>query len=127
MENRDRNKKNAPDAYDNSRERQVPRTDKEDHITPPEPGQDKLVDLDGDGLIGNTGGFYGGTSYLGSNYGEDWNAEGASSRHEGNYGAAGQQDTSSEPTNTDDNSSAIRHSDDNERNPGHLTKDDSIF
>jgi len=29
-------------------------------------------DLDGDGFIGNTGGFYGGTSYLGSNY-DDWN------------------------------------------------------
>jgi osmotically-inducible protein OsmY len=29
-------------------------------------------DLDGDGFIGNTGGFYGGTSYLGANY-DDWN------------------------------------------------------
>ena len=26
------------------------------------------LDLDHDGMIGNTGGFYGGTSYLGSNY-----------------------------------------------------------
>jgi hypothetical protein len=126
MQNRDRNKENAPDAYDNSRERQVPRTDNEDHTTPPEPGQDKLVDLDGDGFIGNTGGFYGGTSYLGSNYGEDWNKEG-NSRHEGNYGATGQQDASNDPADTDENNSAIRHSDDNERNPGHLTKDDSIF
>ncbi|WP_066407741.1 BON domain-containing protein [Flavisolibacter tropicus] len=29
-------------------------------------------DLDGDGFIGHTGGFYGGTSYLGANY-DDWN------------------------------------------------------
>lgn len=51
------------------------------------------IDLDGDGFIGNTGGFYGGTSYIGSNYGADWNTEN-SNRHEGNYGAAGQQDDS---------------------------------
>lgn len=49
------------------------------------------IDLDGDGMIGNTGGFYGGTSYVGSNYGADWNTE-DSNRHEGNYGAAGQKD-----------------------------------
>lgn len=49
------------------------------------------IDLDGDGMIGNTGGFYGGTSYVGSNYGADWNAD-DNSQHEGNYGAAGQQD-----------------------------------
>jgi hypothetical protein len=54
-------------------------------------GRDQPVDLDGDGMIGNTGGFYGGTSYVGSNYGADWNTEN-SSQHEGNYGAAGQQD-----------------------------------
>ena len=51
------------------------------------------IDLDGDGMIGNTGGFYGGTSYVGSNYGADWNSE-DNSRHEGNYGAAGQKDDS---------------------------------
>jgi len=51
------------------------------------------IDLDGDGMIGNTGGFYGGTSYVGSNYGADWNTE-DNSRHEGNYGAAGQKDES---------------------------------
>jgi len=32
-------------------------------------------DLDRDGFIGNTGGFYGGTSYTGSNY-DDWNNNG---------------------------------------------------
>ena len=54
-------------------------------------GRDQPVDLDGDGMIGNTGGFYGGTSYVGSNYGADWNAN--NTQHEGNYGAAGQQDS----------------------------------
>jgi hypothetical protein len=56
-------------------------------------GRDQPIDLDGDGMIGNTGGFYGGTSYVGSNYGADWNAN-DNSQHEGNYGAAGQKDDS---------------------------------
>ena len=51
------------------------------------------MDLDGDGMIGNTGGFYGGTSYVGSNYGADWDT-GGNSRHEGNYGGGGQRDAS---------------------------------
>ena len=61
--------------------------------------KEQPVDLDGDGFIGNTGGFYGGTSYVGSNYGADWNAD-DNSQHEGNYGAAGQQDATDL---TDDN------------------------
>ncbi len=66
------------------------------------------IDLDGDGMIGNTGGFYGGTSYVGSNYGADWNTE-DSSRHEGNYGAAGQKDESPriEPTREDERNASL--------------------
>jgi osmotically-inducible protein OsmY len=43
-------------------------------------------DLDGDGFIGHTGGYYGGTSYLGANY-DDWNnnlGQGSSSDQYGN-------------------------------------------
>lgn len=49
----------------------------------------QVPDLDGDGMIGNTGGFYGGTSYLGSNFGPEWNSEPGADEGEGNYGAAG--------------------------------------
>ena len=52
--NRDHDNKNRPDDFR-----------KEDN-------EQGFSDLDGDGFIGNTGGFYGGTSYLGANY-DDWN------------------------------------------------------
>lgn len=53
-----------------------------------QPGNDAgFMDLDRDGNVGNTGGFYGGTSYLGSNYGADWNQE--QNQGYGNYGASG--------------------------------------
>lgn len=66
------------------------------------------IDLDGDGMIGNTGGFYGGTSYVGSNYGADWNSEN-NSQHEGNYGAAGQKDDSPriEPRREDERNASL--------------------
>lgn len=51
-----------------------------------------VPDLDGDGLIGNTGGFYGGTSYLGSNFGPDWDGRETGEEAGGNYGAAGAKD-----------------------------------
>ncbi len=77
---------------------------------------ENLLDLDGDGFIGNTGGFYGGTSYLGSNYGEGWNAESEQEQNEGNFGAAGQQDT------TDDDGNMRE----DEAKP-HITKDDRVI
>ena len=58
----------------------------------PDNNETDLPDLDGDGMIGNTGGFYGGTSYIGSNYGPDWNAANNNEGNEGNFGAAGQKD-----------------------------------
>lgn len=55
---------------------------------------DATMDLDGDGMIGNTGGFYGGTSYLGSNYGPDWTMVGSTEKEgtESNFGAGGMRD-----------------------------------
>jgi osmotically-inducible protein OsmY len=47
-------------------------------------------DLDGDGFIGNTGGFYGGTSYLGANY-NDWSNNMAQGNQGDQYGGQNQQ------------------------------------
>ena len=121
MENTDRNRDNRREGFDENQSSRRNRMEEEDHNTPPGAGEEGLVDLDRDGMIGHTGGFYGGTSYLGSNYGEDWDADTeGSSHHEGNYGAAGQQDTERE--NPD-----LRDSGEDERKPGRLTNDDSIF
>ena len=66
--------------------------------------EDAVPDLDGDGFIGNTGGFYGGTSYLGSNYTEGWGTpEGTPRETGGNFGAAGQKDDSTEEERRIDN------------------------
>lgn len=63
----------------------------------------EVPDLDGDGFIGNTGGFYGGTSYLGSNYSESWGTgRGSAPENEGNFGAAGHKDSRSEDERTED-------------------------
>jgi osmotically-inducible protein OsmY len=62
------NERNRPDDYKN------------------ENNDQGFSDLDGDGFIGNTGGFYGGTSYLGSNY-DDWNNNMERSKmHRDDYG-----------------------------------------
>ena len=89
MENRDKNERdiNLP------REREQPLRESNEPL--PDNLENDIPELDGDGLIGNTGGFYGGTSYIGSNYGPDWN-EGKNS--EGNFGAAGQKDESEDDT-----------------------------
>jgi len=47
-------------------------------------------DLDGDGFVGNTGGFYGGTSYLGANY-NDWNNNMGQGDYGNQYGNQNQQ------------------------------------
>jgi osmotically-inducible protein OsmY len=47
-------------------------------------------DLDGDGFMGNTGGFYGGTSYLGANY-NDWNNNMGQGDYGNQYGNQNQQ------------------------------------
>lgn len=66
--------------------------------------EDTVPDLDGDGFIGNTGGFYGGTSYLGSNYTEGWGTpEGTPREVEGNFGAAGVKDDRTEEERRIDN------------------------
>jgi osmotically-inducible protein OsmY len=49
-----------------------------------------FMDLDGDGFIGNTGGFYGGTSYLGANY-DDWMNNQNQGRSSDAYRDQGQQ------------------------------------
>ncbi len=46
-------------------------------------------DLDGDGFLGNTGGFYGGTSYLGANY-DDWNTNQGQGNSSDQYREQGQ-------------------------------------
>lgn len=62
-----------------------------------------IPDLDGDGFIGNTGGFYGGTSYLGSNY--SWGIESErGEKTEGNYDAAGQNDFRTDEDQMNENS-----------------------
>jgi hypothetical protein len=78
-------------------------TQRDDTQLPKKEEENPVPDLDGDGMIGNTGGFYGGTSYVGSNYGEDWNKP--ADTGEGNYGAAGYKDRKEdedEETNEDD-------------------------
>ena len=112
MATNDRNKENASDA--NERREDAQNRSAEDSSNRESTDADEgVADLDGDGFIGNTGGFYGGTSYLGSNYGEGWNAEGDKNENEGNFGVAGQNDA------TEDEQEAT--------DKAHLTKDDKII
>lgn len=69
MEDRNRNKVNqsSDQNWDQNRNRY-----QDDQFEQKKSSNQGYTDLDGDGFIGNTGGFYGGTSYLGANY-DDWN------------------------------------------------------
>ena len=109
MATNDRNRENASERREDAQNRSAEDRNKRENTD----AEEGVSDLDGDGFIGNTGGFYGGTSYLGSNYGEGWNAEGDTNENEGNFGAAGQNDA------TDDEQEAT--------DKAHLTKDDKII
>ena len=85
--------KETPRGNEWNKDRNEPQNREQQPLEGPLADDATPIDLDGDGMIGNTGGFYGGTSYVGSNYGADWNTD-DNSRHEGNYGAAGQKDES---------------------------------
>ena len=79
------------------------------NLLPEENIGEGIPDLDGDGLIGNTGGFYGGTSYLGSNYGPGWNSN--ENQTGGNYGAAGHSDHTDVSGDDKDSSKNSRNED----------------
>ncbi len=108
MENNDKNRDNIFNPLDNNKENIENRI--EDNNVLPEDNIEGIPDLDGDGFIGNTGGFYWGTSYLGSNYGPDWNSnQNADDQNNGNFGAAGQSDhTNITQPNSDDESDGSR-------------------
>jgi len=102
MINNDRN--NATSG--NPEEHKNPATSSADDLNEPlQQASDGVPDLDGDGIIGNTGGFYGGTSYVGSNYSTGWNDEQNADQNEGNFGASGQRDPSDNNSGTPNDNS----------------------
>ena len=119
MKNNNRNKENLFEDADDKRNRNEnrPAEENEGSTNPDE----SVPDLDGDGLIGNTGGFYGGTSYIGSNYSEDWNRNEDVNQNKGNFGAAGHSDPS------DDERGRTDEDDDDNDNGPHITRDDRII
>lgn len=67
-DNRNRNSSRNNEYWDRNQGRYV-----DDNNYAQQGGSNRgYADLDRDGFVGNTGGFYGGTSYTGSNY-DDWN------------------------------------------------------
>ena len=64
--NRNRNTSHNNETWDKNQGRYVDDNNYQDR------SNQGYADLDRDGFVGNTGGFYGGTSYTGSNY-DDWN------------------------------------------------------
>ena len=93
MENINNDKGRLFNNPDNTKDNIENRSIDDDNLLPEDNIGTGVPDLDGDGLIGNTGGFYGGTSYLGSNYGPDWNSNpNSDNQTHGNFGAAGQSD-----------------------------------
>lgn len=77
------------------------------------------MDLDGDGMIGETGGFYGGTTYLGSNFSEGLNAAPTEE--------AGNQAHSDTDRGAAQEGDAPRTTDQQEEQRSRLSKDDSFI
>lgn len=115
----DPNNRNRPGGPDESR-----MDEQNERLTPAE-GNDLPIDLDGDGFIGNTGSFMGGTSYLGSNYGPGWDTtEQTGAQNEGNFGAAGHRDdTELTDSSATDRDASLGDSNDDDR----ISSDDRVI
>lgn len=87
MEDRNRNQGNQ--SYNQNWEQDRSRR-QDDQYSQQGSSNQGYNDLDGDGFIGHTGGFYGGTSYLGANY-NDWNNNMGQGDYGNQYGNQNQQ------------------------------------
>lgn len=87
MEDQNRNQGNQ--SYNQNWEQNRNRR-QDDSYNQPSSSNQGYNDLDGDGFVGNTGGFYGGTSYLGANY-NDWNNNMGQGGYSNQYGNQNKQ------------------------------------
>lgn len=107
MQNNDSDRDDLLNTTDKNKEQiESPAAD-DNNLLPEDAIGEGVPDLDRDGFIGNTGGFYGGTSYLGSNYGPGWNNN--ENQTGGNYGAAGHSDHTDVSGNDKDSSRNSRN------------------